>query len=63
MHAVHFWDKGEVYLVDQSVLRGTEKERMQEGKRSIGPRMKYGNANLMTSLDSHFAEGLNNRKA
>ena len=39
-------DKREVYLLDESVLTVTEKESMREGKRSIGPRMKYGQANL-----------------
>ena len=41
-----FGDKGEVYLQDKSALPVTKKESMQEGKRSIGPRMKYGHANL-----------------
>ena len=41
-----FWDKREVYLLEESALPVTEKESMQEGKRSIGPRMKYGLANL-----------------
>ena len=36
-----FGDKGEVYLVDESVLPVTEKERRQEGKRSIDGRMNY----------------------
>ena len=44
-----------------NVLPVTEKERRHEGKRSIGPRMKYGHANLMTSLDSHFAGGLSKK--
>ena len=43
-----FWDKGEVYLLDESALPVTEKERRGERKSSIGPRMKYGHANLMT---------------
>ena len=41
-----FGDKGEVYLVDESVLPATEKERRQEWKKNIGPGMKYGHANL-----------------
>ena len=41
-----FGDKREVYLLDESA----EKESMQEGKRSIGPTMKYGHTNLV-----HFA--------
>ena len=44
MHAVHFWDEREVYLFDERP--GTEKESMQEGKRSIGHRMKYVHENL-----------------
>ena len=36
-----FEDKGEVYLLDESVLSVTEKERRREGKRNIGPKMKY----------------------
>ena len=40
-----FGDKGEVYLLDESVLPVTKKERRQEGKRSFGPRMKFGQAN------------------
>ena len=43
-----FRDKGEVYLLDESALPVTEKERRGERKSSIGPRMKYGHANLMT---------------
>ena len=39
-----FGDKGEVHLLDESVLPVTEKERRGEGKSSIGPRMKYGHA-------------------
>ena len=39
-----YGDKGEVYLLDESVLPVTEKERRREGKRS--PRIKYGHANL-----------------
>ena len=41
-----FGDKGEVYLLNKSVLLVTEKERRREGKRSIGPGMKYEHANL-----------------
>ena len=41
-----FGDKSEVHLLDESALAVTEKESMLEGKRSIGPRMKYGHANL-----------------
>ena len=41
-----FGDEREVYLLDESALPVTEKESMQEGKRSICPRMKYGHANL-----------------
>ena len=36
-----FGDKREVYLLDESVLPVTKKERRREGKRSIGPWMKY----------------------
>ena len=43
----NFGDKREVYLLDESALSVTEKESMQEGKRSIGPRMKYGHANFV----------------
>ena len=41
-----FWDKGVVYLLDESGLPVTEKESMREGKRSIGPKKKYGHTNL-----------------
>ena len=34
-----FGDKGDVYPLDESVLPVTEKEKRQEGKRCIGPRM------------------------
>ena len=34
-------DKGEVYLLGESVLTVTEKERRGEAKSSIGPRIKY----------------------
>ena len=47
-----FGDKGEVYLLDESVLSVTEKERRREGKSNIGPRMKYGHANH-NSVCSH----------
>ena len=36
-----FGDEREVYLLDKSALPVTEKESMQEEKRSIGPRMKF----------------------
>ena len=36
-----FGDKGEVYLLDESVLPVTGKERRREGKSSISPRIKY----------------------
>ena len=39
-------DKREVYLLDESALPVMEKESMREGKITIGPRMKYGHANL-----------------
>ena len=45
MHAVHF--------LDESALPVTEKERKGEGKSSIGPRMKYGHANLQLFLIGH----------
>ena len=64
MHAAQFGDKGEVYLLDESVLPVTKKERRREGKRSIGPRMKYGHANLIhydVTLES-FCSGLSNKK-
>ena len=51
-----FGEKREVSLLDESVLPLTEKERRREGKRSIGPRMKYGNANLK----SHAVDSQNN---
>ena len=41
-----FGDKREVYLLGESALPVNEKESMQEGKKSIGPRMKYGHADL-----------------
>ena len=47
MHAALFGDKGKVYLLDESVLPVTKKERRQEGKSNIGPRMKYGHANCL----------------
>ena len=34
--------------MDESVLPVNEKERRREGKRNIGPRMKYGHANLIS---------------
>ena len=40
-----FGDKGEVYLLNESVLPVTGKERRGEVKSSIGPKMKYGHAN------------------
>ena len=40
-----FGDKREVYLLDESVLPVTEKESMREGKKSMGPRMKYVRTN------------------
>ena len=49
-----FGDKGEAYLLDESVLPMTEKERRQEGKSSIGPRMKYGHANHERLNMMHF---------
>ena len=42
----NFEDKREVYLLSESVLPVSKKESMREGKKSIGPRMKYGHANL-----------------
>ena len=54
----NFGDKREVYLLDESALSVTEKESMQERKRSIGPRMKYGHANFV-----HFALIQTNRSA
>ena len=54
-----FGDKGEVYRFDESAL--TEKESVQEGKRSIGPRMKYGHTNLSKSISillPHCIEGI-----
>ena len=41
-----FGDKGEVYLLDESALPVTKKERRREGKKTIGPKIKYGHANL-----------------
>ena len=34
-------DKREVHLLEESALPVTEKARRGEGKRNIGPRMKY----------------------
>ena len=48
-----FGDKREVYLLDESVLPVTEKEWRREGKRSIGPRIKYGHTNLKQTLGFH----------
>ena len=56
-----FGEKREVYLLNESALPVTEKESMQEGKKSFGPRMKYGHTNLVTSRWSHFAVGLSNK--
>ena len=39
-----FGGKREVYLMGESALSVTKKERRREGKRSIGPRMKYVHA-------------------
>ena len=47
-----FGDEIEVHLLDDSALPVTEKESMREGKRSIGPRIKYGHANL-SSVCAH----------
>ena len=61
-----FGDKRNIYLLDESV---TEKESRREGKRSIGPRMKNGHANL-NSFCAHsnkrvciFVGGLSDKKA
>ena len=40
-------DKREIYLLDESVLPVTEKERRREGKSIIGPRMKYVNLSFV----------------
>ena len=40
-----FGDTIEVHLLDGSVLPVNEKDRREEVKSSIGPRMKYGHAN------------------
>ena len=56
-----FGDKREVYLSDESALPVTEKESMREGKRSIGPRMKYEHANL-SSFCAHTIKQVNNKK-
>ena len=50
-----FGEQREVYLLDESALPVIEKEGMREGKRSIGPRMKYGHANL-SSFCTHTNE-------
>ena len=42
----NFGDEREVYLLNESALPVTEKESKPKGKRSIGPRMKYGHENL-----------------
>ena len=39
-----------VYLLDESVLPVTEKERRGKEKKSIGPRMKNGHTNLDSLL-------------
>ena len=44
-----FGDKKEGHLLNESVLPITEKERRRLGKRNIGPRIKYGHANLIVS--------------
>ena len=54
-----FGDKGEVHLLNESVLPVTEKERKGEGKSSIGPRMKYGHANLIVCKSMLFVSVLN----
>ena len=56
-----FGDKREVYLFDESAIPVTEKESMREGKRSIGPWMKYGQANL-NSFCTHTIKQVNNLK-
>ena len=56
-----FWDEREVYLLDKIALPVTEKESMQEGKRSIGPWMKYVHANL-SSFCAHTIKQMNNIK-
>ena len=50
-----FGDKREVYLLEESALPVTKKESMQERKRSIGPRVRYGHPNL-TSFYPHTNE-------
>ena len=45
-----FGDKEEVYLVYESVLPVTKKERRREAKRSISPKIKYGDTNLKLNL-------------
>ena len=57
-----FGDKGEVYLLGESALPVTEKERRREAKRSIGPRIKYGHANHDVTRQS-ICRGLSNKKA
>ena len=52
-----FGDKGEVYLLDKSVLPVTGKERRGEGKSSIGTRMKYGHANHYDVTIVSFCRG------
>ena len=39
-------DRREDKLQDESTLPVTEKESLQEGEKSISPRMKYGHVNL-----------------
>ena len=49
-----FGDKREVYLLEESALPVTEKESMQEGKKSIDPRTKSGHPNLYSMCNYHI---------
>ena len=55
-----FGDKREVYLLGESALPVTAKERRVEGKTNINPRMKYGHTNLISFLPI-FRNDLNNK--
>ena len=54
-----FGDKREVYLVDESVLPVTEKERRGEGKSSNSPRMKCGHG-ILVLTNNCFLTGCDN---
>ena len=45
-----FGDKREVYLLDKSALPVSKKESLQEGNKSIGPRIKIKNIEIKNLL-------------